>query len=73
MEQIKKWIPKERYNRVSREEFEQMRTKTDSLSVAMCICFSFGNNNRDYAYSRELEPRKKALHYAVVFEDYSYL
>jgi len=73
MEQIKKGIPENRNNRVSKSEFEEMKKKDDAYSVAMSICFSFWNKRETYAYSKELEPRKKALHYAVVFEDYSLL
>ena len=32
-------------------------------------CWSFGNNGEDYMYSREVEPWKRALHYAYVFGD----
>ena len=35
--------------------------------------WSFGNNGKDYLYSREIEPYKKALHYARVFNDFSLL
>lgn len=34
-------------------------------------CWSFGNNGRDYLYSKEIEPYKKAWHYAIYFHDYS--
>lgn len=52
---------------VSREEF--FRTKdTDPYAR---ICFSFSNNGNFYMYRRELEPYKKALHYAVVFDDWN--
>ena len=33
------------------------------------ICFSFGNNLREYCYARELEPYKRALHYAIFWKD----
>lgn len=55
------------YHWVSREEFEANKEK-DHL---MAMCWSFGNNGMDYLYSRELEPIKKACHYAVVFGDYT--
>lgn len=73
MEQIKKGIPKERYNRISKEQFEKLKDKEDAYSVCMSLCFSFWNRREDYAYSSDLEPRKKALHYAVVYKDYTYL
>ena len=34
------------------------------------ICFSFGNNQKDYMYSTNLEPYKKACHYAIVFDEW---
>lgn len=36
-------------------------------------CWSFGNNGEHYLYSKEIEPWKKALHYARVFADFSLL
>ena len=48
---------------ISREEF--FRLKDTDPYVA--FCFSFSNNLTDYAYSREIEPWKKALHYARVY------
>lgn len=52
---------------ISREDFFRLRD-TDPY-VAMV--WSFGNNMRDYLYSREIEPLKKAIHYALFFSDYS--
>ena len=46
---------------ISREDFE--RLKNDDAYVR--YCWSFGNNARDYMYSQEIEPWKKALHYRV--------
>ena len=34
-------------------------------------CWSFGNNGRDYLYSQDIEPYKKAWHYAIYFNDFS--
>ena len=48
-----------------------MRLRDTDPFVAMI--WSFGNNMRDYMYSREIEPYKKACHYAVVYEDFSLL
>ena len=73
MEQIKNGIPKEWNRRVSREDFSNLKDKEDAYSVAMSICWSFGNKRKNYAYSEDLEPRKKALHYAVIDQDYSLL
>lgn len=52
---------------ISREDFFRLRD-TDPY-VAMV--WSFGNNMRDYLYSKEIEPLKKAIHYALFFSDYS--
>ena len=54
---------------ISREYFE--RLKNDDAYVR--YCWSFGNNAREYLYSREIEPWKKALHYARVLGDRSLL
>ena len=54
---------------ISHGEFIRLRD-TDPY---VAICFSFSNNLRFYAYSEELEPWKKALHYARVFKDNSLL
>lgn len=54
---------------ISHEDFDRLKGKGDLL---VDICFSFGNNwRKGYAYSKEIESYKKALHYAVVFRDYS--
>lgn len=52
---------------ISREDF--FRLKDTDFYVVMC--FSFGNGLKDYAYSKEVEPWKKALHYARIFGDLS--
>lgn len=52
---------------ISREDFFRLRD-TDPY-VAMV--WSFGNNMRTYLYSKEIEPLKKAIHYALFFSDYS--
>lgn len=36
-------------------------------------CWSFGNNGQDYLYSKEIEPYKKACHYAVVLNEWELL
>lgn len=54
---------------ISREEFEELKD-TDAY---VRTCWSFGNNGQAYLYSKEIEPWKKALHYARVFHDYSVL
>lgn len=51
---------------ISREDFERLKN-TDPY-VAMV--WSFGNNLRDYMYSKDIEPLKRAIHYAMYFNDY---
>lgn len=52
---------------ISREDFFRLRDTDPYVSVV----WSFGNNLRSYLYSREIEPLKKAIHYAMFFSDYS--
>ena len=59
LENHKEWI--------SREEF--FRLKDDDAYIA--LVWSFANNGVDYLYAKDLEPFKKALHYAVFFSDLS--
>ena len=54
---------------ISREYFNAH--KGDDPYVA--ICWSFGNNLRSYLYSKELEPLKKAVHYARIYNSYCLL
>lgn len=54
---------------ISREDFFRLKD-TDPY---VRYLWSFGNNGRDYLYSREIEPYKKAFHYAIVFDDWSLL
>lgn len=60
-ENEKRWI--------SRDDFNSL--KDNDLYVS--ICWSFGNNRKNYLYSNEVEPWKKALHYARVLGDNSLL
>lgn len=48
---------------ISREDFERLK-HTDPY---VAVVWSFGNNLRDYMYSRDVEPLKKAMHYAIYF------
>ena len=50
---------------ISRDDFQKLY-KTDPY---VAICFSFGNNLREYCYARPLEPYKRALHYAIFWQD----
>ena len=52
---------------ISRDDFQRLY-KTDPY---VAICFSFGNNLHQYCYARELEPYKRALHYAIFWKDTS--
>ena len=51
---------------ISREDYEQMKNK----DLYVRFSWSFGNNGISYLYSREIEPYKRACHYAVVFDDF---
>lgn len=52
---------------ISRDEFFKLN-RTDPY---VGLCWSFGNNPESYAYSREIEPWKRALHFARIFGDLS--
>ena len=52
---------------ISREDFERLKAK----DAFVACCWSFGNNLRDYMYSKTIEPYKRALHYAIVFDDFA--
>ena len=52
---------------ISREDFERLKEK----NAFVACCFSFGNNVRNYMYSQAIEPYKRALHYAIVFDDFA--
>lgn len=52
---------------ISREDFFRLKDTDPYVAVV----WSFGNNLHSYLYSREIEPLKKAIHYAIFFSDYS--
>lgn len=52
---------------ISREDFYNLKDNDPYIRY----CWSFGNRGLEYMYSREVEPWKKALHYARVFGDFS--
>lgn len=54
---------------ISREDFARLKNK----DIYVRYCWSFGNNENTYMYSVEIEPWKKALHYARVLGDCSLL
>lgn len=52
---------------ISREDFKRLK----SQDAFVACCWSFGNNLRSYMYSRAIEPYKRALHYAIVLDDFA--
>ena len=52
---------------ISREDFERLKAK----DAFVACCWSFSNNLKDYRYSKAIEPYKRALHYAIVFDDFA--
>lgn len=54
---------------ISREDFTRLKNN----DAYVRYCWSFGNNENGYMYSVEIEPWKKALHYARVLGDRSLL
>ena len=52
---------------ISREDFFRLKDTDPYVAVV----WSFGNNLQNYLYSKEIEPLKKAIHYAMFFSDYS--
>jgi site-specific DNA-adenine methylase len=54
---------------ISREDFFKLKDSDPYVS----LCFSFGNRGDGYAYGKEIEPFKKAVHYAICFNDFSLL
>ncbi len=51
---------------ISREDFERLKLQ----DAFVACCFSFGNNLQGYMYPQAIEPYKRALHYAIVFNDF---
>lgn len=52
---------------ISRKDFFALKDNDEYVR----ICWSFGNKGTDYLYSKEIEPWKKALHYARVYGGFS--
>lgn len=72
VDMIKKAIAGEYKNErrwIDRETFYNLKD-TDGY---VKLCWSFGNNGGNYLYAKEIEPWKKALHYARVLGDCSLL
>lgn len=51
---------------ISREDFKRLK----SQDAFVACCWSFSNNLKDYTYSKSIEPYKRALHYAIVLDDF---
>ena len=60
---------KDRNEWVSREDFFRLKDSDPFVRY----CYSFGNGGMSYLYSQEIEPYKKACHYATVFDDWTLL
>lgn len=72
VDMIKKAISGEYKNErrwIDRETFFNLKDTDGYIKY----CWSFGTKGDAYLYSKEIEPWKKALHYARVFNDYSLL
>ena len=52
---------------INRSDFFALKNNDEYVRC----CWSFGNKGLNYLYSKEIEPWKKALHYARVFGDFS--
>ena len=64
-----------KHNFVDRETFEYVRDNPDEFPewyVGLVLNFwSFGCNQKDYLFAKNLEEGKKALHQAIVFDDFT--
>ena len=52
---------------ISRDVFKREKENNPYIKYI----WSFGNNGKDYLYGKAIEDRKKAIHYACFFEDYT--
>lgn len=52
---------------ISRDEFRKLKNS----DMYVKSCWSFGNNGNSYLYGKQIEPYKKAYHYARVLGDFS--
>ena len=52
---------------ISRQDFERLKSK----DAFVACCWSFANNLQHYMYSQAIELYKRALHYAIVFDDFA--
>lgn len=51
---------------ISREDFQRLKDTDPYVAVV----WSFSNNMRNYLYSQEIEPLKRAIHFAMFYGDY---
>jgi len=51
---------------ISSSEFHKRKDSNAYIK----ICWSFGNNGKNYLFSKAIEPLKRSLHNAVVFNDF---
>ena len=51
---------------ISRDDFFKLK----DFDLYVRFCWSFGNNQKDYLYSKQIERQKRALHYAILFDDW---
>ena len=54
---------------ISREDFFRLKDTDPYIKT----CWSFGNDGKTYLYSREIEPYKRACHFAIVFDQWEEL
>lgn len=51
---------------ISREKFFELKDK----DAYVALCWSFGNNQKGYMFGKDIEPYKRSMHQAVVFEEF---
>jgi hypothetical protein len=54
---------------ISREEFFEKK----EIDLYIKLCWSFGNNGQRYLFSKNIEPYKKSMHNALVFNEFDAL
>ena len=59
-----KFVDEKRW--ICRDDFFRLKD-TDGY---VAVCFSFGNDLRSYAYALDMEPIKRAAHFAIMFGDH---
>ena len=68
---------RKKYDWISREHFTEVKENPERFPdwyVGYVLnVWSFGYNQSDYLYAKDLEEDKKAVHYALVFDDWTYI